>query len=154
MITLKKTSSTDIDFIGLVNELNTYLKIVDGEDHAFYNQYNNIDAIKHVLVAYLDSLPLGCGTFKIFNQESVEIKRMYTKPEYRGKGVATKVLKGLEGWAKELSYKSCVLETGKRQIEAIKFYRKNGYQVIPNFGLYKNVSNSICFEKKLNYEKG
>ncbi len=44
---------------------------------------------------------------------------MYTLAEYRGKGIATKILNELEGWATELSYKTCVLETGKRQQEAI-----------------------------------
>lgn len=149
MITLKRTDATDSDFIFLVEKLNAYLKIIDGEDHLFYNQYNNIDVIKNVILAYIDNIPVGCGTFKAFDSNSVEIKRMFTSPQHRGKGVATTVLNGLEEWAKELAFSKFILETGKRQEEAVQFYRKNGFQVIPNFEPYQNVSNSICFEKRL-----
>ena len=79
----------------------------------------------------------------------MEVKRMYTLPEYRGKGLAAMVLSDLEKWASELAYKRCVLETGKRQPEAIKLYEKNGYQVTPNYGQYIGIENSVCFEKPL-----
>ena len=49
---------------------------------------------------------------------------------------------------------SQILETGKRQKEAVQFYKKNKYTIIPNFGQYKNVENSICFIKQLRNEKG
>ena len=69
------------------------------------------------------------------------------QPDKRGQGVATEVLKALEAWATELNYTKCVLETGKKQPEAIDLYLKNGYAVIPNYGQYENVENSVCFEK-------
>jgi len=84
---------------------------------------------------------------KEVNPATMEIKRMYTIPESRGKGLATKVLTQLETWATELSYEKCLLETGKRQPEAIELYRKNGYIIIPNYGQYAGVENSLCFEK-------
>ena len=149
MVELIRTSSKSKDFIGLVKHLDDYLKTVDGDDHAFYNQYNNIDVLKHVVVVYYEGKPIGCGAFKEFNTASVEIKRMFTLPEYRGKGIAYKILSELEVWTKELSYKSCFLETGKRQIEAVQFYKKNSYIVTPNYGQYKNVDNSLCFKKML-----
>ena len=74
---------------------------------------------------------------------------MYTLPESRGKGIATKVLIELENWAAELSYEKCILETGKRQPEAIRLYTKNRYKLIPNYGQYVNMDNSVCFEKYL-----
>jgi len=79
----------------------------------------------------------------------MEVKRMYVLPQHRGKGLATRILTGLESWAKELSYQKCILETGKRQPEAIALYTKNGYIVIPNYGQYKGIENSVCFEKVL-----
>ena len=79
----------------------------------------------------------------------MEIKRMYTSPGSRGTGIATKILTELEVWATELSYERCVLETGKRQPEAIRLYTKSGYQQIPNYGQYVGIENSICFEKEL-----
>ena len=74
---------------------------------------------------------------------------MYTPPESRGKGVASKVLTELETWAAEMSYEKCILETGKKQPEAIGLYKKNGYMLIPNYGQYAEVENSVCFEKLL-----
>lgn len=150
MIKLIRTNSDDNDFINLVKLLNDYLKIVDGDDHEFYDQYNNIDVLKNIVVAYIDNTPVGCGAFKKYTENEVEIKRMFTLPETRGKGIASKILKELEDWARELNFEACILETGKRQIEAVQFYKKNDYLIIPNYGQYKNVTNSICFKKNIN----
>ena len=79
----------------------------------------------------------------------MEIKRMYTLPDRRGKGIASQVLRELENWASELSYRKCILETGKKQPEAIRVYQKNGYQIIPNYGQYAGIENSLCFEKEI-----
>jgi len=149
MIEVIRTNSKNTDFIQLVEQLNNYLKIIDGDEHAFYNQYNNIDVLKHVVLVYLDDKPAGCGAFKEFDKNSVEIKRMYTSAEYRKKGLAAKVLLELENWANEIGYTNSILETGKRQIEAVNFYKKWNYNVIHNYGQYKNMTNSLCFEKKL-----
>lgn len=149
MIEIKRTNSNNIDFIALVKELDAYLKMVDGEEHAFYNQFNNIDVLQHTVVLYLNHEPKACGAFKSFDNNCVEIKRMYTKPDSRGLGYAENVLEELEVWAKELDYNACVLETGKRQKEAVQFYKKNKYSIISNFGQYKNVANSLCFKKTL-----
>ena len=74
---------------------------------------------------------------------------MFVVSEKRGQGFAQNIISELEIWAKELGNKKCVLETGKRQIEAVQFYKKCGYKIIPNYGQYKNMENSICFEKQL-----
>lgn len=147
MIKLIRTNSNNNDFANLVKLLNDYLKIVDGDDHEFYDQYNNIDILKNIIVAYIDNKPVGCGAFKKHTESDVEIKRMFTLPETRGHGVASKILKELESWSKELNFEACILETGKRQIEAVQFYKKNGYIITPNYGQYKDVTNSICFKK-------
>ena len=149
MIKIVRTNSNNTDFVYLVKQLDSYLKIVDGDEHDFYNQYNNIDVLKHTVVAYLNNKPVGCGAFKKFDENSVEIKRMFTLPETRSIGVASDILKELEIWSKENGYTSCVLETGKKQIEAVNFYKKNNYKIIPNFGQYANVDNSLCFKKQL-----
>ena len=147
MIKLVRTNSENKDFVNLVESLNNYLKIVDGDEHDFYNQYNNIDVLKHVVVAYKNEIPLACGAFKALDETTIEIKRMFTQIDARGNGMASKVLKELEKWSTELSYKTCVLETGKRQTEAVSFYKKMNYSIIPNYGQYKNITNSLCFKK-------
>lgn len=149
MIQFTRTDASHPDFKALVKALDTYLAVVDGDDHAFYHQYNHIDAIKYALVAYENERAIACGAIKAFSDEAMEVKRMYTAPECRGKGVASKLLRELEAWAAELGYSKCVLETGKRQVEAIGLYHKNHYQIIPNYGQYIGVENSVCFEKKI-----
>lgn len=149
MIQILRTGSENKDFINLVRSLDLELAERDGEDHAFYAQFNKIDKIKFAVVAYEDEKPLGCGAIKEYKTNTMEVKRMYTLPECRGKGIATKILSALESWAIELSFEKCILETGKRQPEAIQFYKKNGYHLIPNFGQYADDENSLCFEKNI-----
>jgi putative acetyltransferase len=149
MIKIIRTNSENADFANLVKQLDAYLKVTDGDEHDFYNQYNTIDVLKHTVVAYSDHKPVGCGAFKHFENESVEIKRMYTEIDARGHGIASKILQELEIWAKELNYGSCVLETGIRQVEAISFYKKSNYTRILNYGPYKDVAHSLCFKKML-----
>ena len=143
-MTLTRTNSEDTDFTYLVKLLDEDLSIRDGEDHAFFAQFNKIDKIKNVVVYSSNGGAVGCGAFKEFDQETVEIKRMFVLPHQRGQGIAGKILNELEQWARELNYSSCVLETGKKQPEAIALYQKAGYTLIPNYGQYINVATSVC----------
>ena len=149
MIKIIRTDSGNRDFIELVKWLDADLAEKDGSEHSFYAQFNKLDKIKYVLVAYEDGKPMGCGAIKEYAPGIVEIKRMYTSPESRGKGIATKILTELEIWATELSYKKCILETGKKQPDAIALYKKNGYKLILNYGQYAGIENSLCFEKEM-----
>jgi GNAT superfamily N-acetyltransferase len=74
---------------------------------------------------------------------------MFVKEDRRGKGIAPTILNELEKWATELGYAACILETGKKQPEAIALYKKGGYQIIPNYGQYHGVDNSVCMRKQL-----
>jgi GNAT superfamily N-acetyltransferase len=149
-ITILRTDSSHPDFIALVRQLDADLAIRDGDEHAFYAQFNKIDLIRHALVAYnADQVPVACGAIKAFSADTMEVKRMWVEPAFRGKGIASQILNELETWAKELGYKRCVLETGKKQVEAMQLYPKNGYQLIPNYGQYIGIENSVCFEKWL-----
>jgi GNAT superfamily N-acetyltransferase len=149
MIKMLRTDSENIDFKALVGHLDRDLAERDGEDHAFYDQFNKISGIKQAVVGYENGIPVGCGALKEFEKGIMEIKRMFVLPKLRGKGIATSILTELETWAKELDCDKCILETGKRQPEAIALYKKSGYQIIPNYGQYTKVLNSICFEKAL-----
>ncbi|MCB0774727.1 MAG: GNAT family N-acetyltransferase [Chitinophagaceae bacterium] len=149
MVQILRINSTNEDFIALVKKLDAELTIIDGDEHAFYDQYNKIHDIKYAVVLYSNGIPVSCGAIKEFTAESVEVKRMYTLPEHRGKGFAVQVLNELEKWAAELGYKKCILETGKRQVDAVRLYEKSGYERIENYGQYAGVENSICFEKEL-----
>ncbi len=147
MVVLKKTNPENADFTKLVALLDKDLAIRDGEDHAFYDQFNSTSILKYALVAYFEGEPAGCGAIKPIGREAMEIKRMFVRPKFRGRAIATTILRELELWTRELGYRRCVLETGKRQPEAIALYQKNGYQTIPNYGPYQGILNSVCFEK-------
>lgn len=149
MIRIHRTNSENSDFVELVAQLDKLLAQMDGREHDFYNQFNKIDKIKHVVVAYSGGNPVACGAIKEFDSETMEVKRMFTADSHRGKGIATQVLTELEKWALELGYSKCILETGKRLPDAVRLYQKNGYLPIPNYGQYVEIENSICFEKKL-----
>lgn len=147
MPTTTRTTSDNLDFQKLVILLDEVLRSRDGEDHAFYAQHNTLDKINHVVVCYQEDVAIGCGAFKEFDPDTVEIKRMFVHPNFRGKGIASAVLKELEIWAREIHYTNYVLETGKNNPEAIALYQKNGYEIIPNYGQYKNIETSVCLKK-------
>ncbi len=149
MIKILRTDSSSQDFIDLVKLLDIELEIRDGADHTFYAQYNKIDKLKNVVVAFYNETAVGCGAIKEYDISTIEIKRMFVKDEYRSKGIATKILIELELWAGELGYNKCILETGLKQPEAIRLYTKNNYKVIPNYGQYAGMVNSVCMEKVL-----
>lgn len=149
MIKIIRTDSTNSDFQKLVTLLDADLKIRDGEDHSFYSQFNTIDSINHVVVAFHDDNAIACGAFKPFSEKTVEIKRMFVLDDHRGQGIAKQILIELEKWAAELKNISCILETGKKQPEAIRLYEKAGYLRIPNYGQYENVENSVCMKKDI-----
>ena len=148
MSKIKRTTSEDSDFQNLVVFLDQDLKIKDGEEHSFFAQYNKLDSIKNVVVYYDDGVAVGCGAFKHFDENTVEIKRMFVSPEFRGKGIAYEILNELESWAIEIGYSEYILETGKKMIEAIKLYERAGYSRIPNYGQYENIESSVCMKKK------
>lgn len=149
MITITRTNSENPDFVTLVRLLDSDLAAKNGDRNTFYSQYNKIALIKHALVAYANEQAVACGAIKEFEPGVMEVKRMYTHPDQRGRGIASQVLAELERWAAELGYNKCILETGRQMTDAVRLYQKNGYIIIPNYGQYAEVENSICFEKWL-----
>ena len=145
-----RTNSENEDFRELVALLDADLQIRDGAEHSFYAQFNKIDKIRHVVVAYENEKAVGGGAFREYEPNVAEIKRMYVREENRGHGIAGKILAELESWAKELNFSECILETGVKQPEAIRLYQKSGYQITPSYGQYLNVENSVCMKKVIN----
>jgi putative acetyltransferase len=142
-----RSDGNDPDFLKLVAMLDQELAVRDGDDHAFYAQFNKTNLIPYSVVLYYRDEPIGCGALKPYDDVSFEVKRMYVVPRYRGLGYASEILKTLERWAAQLDMTACVLETGKMQPEAIALYLKSGYKIIPNYGQYVGIENSVCFRK-------
>lgn len=143
-----RTTSENPDFLQLVKELDCYLAMRNGESDAFFAQFNKVDLLQHVVVVYQDKQVVGCGAMK--DQEGkMELKKMFVQEKFRNQGIASKILKELESWAKEIGYNRTILETGKHMEDAVGLYQKNGYQIIPNYGQYVDVESSVCMEKIL-----
>jgi putative acetyltransferase len=149
MIQIRRTISDDRDFHALVAKLDKDLLDRYDELQMFYRQFNKIENNPTVVVAFYEDQPAGCGCIKPFDEESVEIKRMYVVDEQRGKGIGAAILRELEKWAAELKFRNTVLETGDKQPEAVHLYEKAGYTIIPNYGQYAGVATSICMKKEI-----
>lgn len=146
---IERTNAQNSVFKKLVNDLDRGLVITDGDDHAFYDQYNQLDDIKYALILFYHEEPIGCGAIKQYDEHSYELKRMYVAESHRGCGYAGIMLANLEGWIKDLGVQRCILETGIRQTAAIRLYEKSGYIRIDNYAQYAGVKDSVCFEKNL-----
>jgi GNAT superfamily N-acetyltransferase len=110
------------------------------------------DDISHFLVVFDEdgATPVACGGLRRIDDAHGEVKRMFVVPDRRGSGAATLVLRALETVAgDELGWRRLVLETGDRQPDAIRFYEREGYTRIPNFGYYADSESSLCYERVL-----
>lgn len=145
------TDGCNQNFIELCYGLDDFLnELVGGEENrAEYVQYNKLDDIHDVIVAYDCKIPVGCASFKKYDNECAEVKRVFIKKEYRGQGISNKLMELLEKSAKEKGFKYFILESGEPLVAAMALYRKIGYKVIPNYGQYKNMADSICMKKEL-----
>lgn len=149
MSSLIRTTSENSDFQNLVILLDADLKIRDGEDHEFYAQINKTAILNNAIVWYQNNVGFGCGAFRAIDSKTVEIKRMFVSPDFRGKGIVSTILLDLELWASELDYSNAILETRVNQPEAIALYKKQGYVITENYGQYVGVVNSVCMKKVL-----
>lgn len=147
--TLYRTTSSHPHFRQMVGALDEDLMLRNGETQNLYHQYNKTDNISHAVVVYADDLPVGCGCFKPYNDLTVEMKRMFVLPGMRGRKLAAQLLQELENWALEEDYQKAILETGIRQVEAIRLYTRSGYQLIDNYDQYVGMADSICYQKEL-----
>jgi putative acetyltransferase len=148
-VIIQRVAESDEDFLSLVRLFDVELAARDGDDHAFFAQFNKPVGLGGVVVAYFDGEAVGCGALKKYEDGVAEIKRMFVRPEARGKRIAARVLKELDDWARGSGFRKCILETGHKQPEAIALYRREGYKIIPNYGQYVGVENSVCMRKVL-----
>ncbi|WP_080902756.1 GNAT family N-acetyltransferase [Parabacteroides sp. Marseille-P3160] len=149
IIEFRRTNSENEDFLKLVIELEKHLTNADEEAHSECKRYNNLETIKHVVIAYIGGTAIGCGAIREYDADTIEVKRMFVSIAARGQGVGTKLLIELETWAKQLGFKKSILETGNMLPEAVRLYKRNNYVQIPNYRQYKDMEKSICFAKEL-----
>ncbi len=148
-IGILKTDSKNTDFIKLINLLDNDLNNRYGELQKQYDKHNKVDYINDVVIIYRDKVPVACGAFKEHDSNSVELKRIFVVKEHRRQGLAKLIVSKLEELAESRGYEYAVLETGKKQDEAINLYKSFGYSIIPNYEPYVGNDNSICMQKSL-----
>ena len=140
----------DPDFAGLVRRLDAYLAVTDGDEHAFYDQFNDAGSLDAAVLLRLGGVAIACGGYRVRSADTVEVKRMYVREGYRRCGAAAEVLAALERDAREAGYRRAVLETGLRQRAAVRFYEARGYRRLArNYPPYEGMANSVCYEKSL-----
>ena len=118
-----------------------------------YTQFNQLDEIKEAVVVYFDGKAAGAGAIREYQygdiDNATELKRVFVRDEFQGKGIGTRLVLELIEWAKELGYGKMILETGELLQESCHVYRKAGFNVIENYGPYVSMPESLCMMKEL-----
>ena len=126
-----------------------YVEIFGGRDVAPIEPSHFVLPEGHFVVAYEGEVPIAMGGWRRRNDTDAEIKRMYVRDGYRGRGAARTVLAGLEESARAQGIDRLILETTSLQIEALSLYRSHGYDDVPAFGYYADSGHSVHLGKRL-----
>lgn len=147
----RRTDGKNKDFIENCNLLDMDLDRRVGKkiERDKYKKYNQLDEIQEAIVVYDGNKAVGGGAIRRYDDESMEIKRVFVHTEYQGQGIGKQLVALLIEWAAELGYKRAVLETGELLAESCAVYKKLGFKVIPNYGPYVNMPESLCMAKDL-----
>lgn len=146
---LIRTAADDPSFLRLTGELSLELRERYGALQDQYEPHNNVENAAAVIVAEENGTPVGCGCFRVVDETTIEIKRMYVPPTWRGRGIAALILERLEQIARSRGFTAAILETGVRQPEAVRLYERHGYRRIENYGPYKGMTESVCMQKDI-----
>lgn len=132
----------------LIAELDCYLESLYPPESRFGLSIAELqDKSVTLFLAKIDDKPVGCGAIQIQSPGYAELKRMYVRPDMRGKGIGKHILKEIEACAKQANIHTLRLETGVHQLAAIHLYQKLGYYQIPPFNDYKLDPLCLFFEK-------
>jgi len=151
VITISAVDIASEDARTLIAQLDAYLNLLYApEDNFLELPHGHVrDGNGVFLVAYVDGEPTGCGAIRRLSLTTGEVKRMYVAPAGRKKGVGSRLLADLESWALQAGLSRLVLETGTLQQDAIRLYRKAGFEPIERFGEYTGAPESYCYGKEL-----
>jgi ribosomal protein S18 acetylase RimI-like enzyme len=138
------------DAVALIDELETHLA-------SFYPRESRhgfgVEKLLREGVAFFvardDGRAVGCGGVLVVGRESAEVKRMYVRPAFRGRGLGRLVLDHLVGHARHHGLTVIRLETGIHQREAMALYERSGFRQIPPFGPYRDDPVSRCYERRI-----
>lgn len=153
MLEYKRTNGKDKDFIENCRRLDKDLDQRVGKEiqRSKYEKHNQLDQINEAIVVYEHDNVVGAGSIRQYDEKTVELKRIYVAPAFRGRGIGTKLVSLLVEWGRELGYRRMLLETGKTLTESIALYSKLGFERIPNYGPYEHMTESICMAKNIDF---
>jgi GNAT superfamily N-acetyltransferase len=148
-ITIVREQPNTSDAVTLINELEAYLEPMYPQEsrHGY-----SIEKLLAEDVAFFvlrdEGMAAACGGLQLYD-DYAEVKRMFTRPQFRGRGFARQMLEHLAAYALSQERPLLRLETGIHQHDAIAFYERAGFQRIPPFGAYREDPLSLFFEKAL-----
>jgi putative acetyltransferase len=150
---IKKVNSDNLDFIKLTNQLDVDLHAMGSEEadeeRFNYDSFNELTDLLWAVIIYDDEKAIGCAAIKKYKEKTAEVKRVFVSNNYRGKGIARKLIDELEKAARLEGYRQLLLETGKSNNVAIKMYQNFHYKIIDNYAPYDKMSDSVCMKKDL-----
>ena len=127
-----------------------YSQVVGGSDkRAGFVPFNASADIPFVLLAYIDSQPVGCAGLKRYSDDDTEVKRVWVEPAYRRRGIANALMEQIEEKARNLGYRRVILQTRPIMPDAVALYTKRGYELIPNYPPYDQLEGAVCYAKTL-----
>lgn len=141
-------TNDDPDFLALIAELDNYCRSMMGPRQAAFAPHNAVQPLSDVAVLVLDGQAVGCGALKPHVDGTVELKRVFVKPEYRRHGCAQALLNALEGRARAQGFHTMLLETNPDFTSAVALYRRNGFAEAEAFGPYIGMC-TLCMAKPL-----
>ncbi|MEZ4860509.1 MAG: GNAT family N-acetyltransferase [Caldilineaceae bacterium] len=150
LVTIKAERPDSADAMALIAELENHLapQYPVESRHGFSVEKLIAQGVAFFVTRY-EGQPVGCGGIKLFGTEYGELKRMYVRPSFRGKGLAKLMVEHLNAYAQSQGVTLVRLETGIYQTEAIGLYERMGFYRIKPFGEYREDPLSLCYEKQL-----
>ena len=147
-IHLQSVSPFHADAVPLIDALSDQLAARFGSDgRNSFTGWDDQDPRSIFVVAYLHDQPVACGAIRPLDEDTGEVKRMYS--HIKGIGLGAAVLSYLEKEAKLRGYRNLCLETRSDNHEARSFYIRSGYVLIPNYGKYAGREEAVCYGKEL-----
>ncbi|WP_207533223.1 GNAT family N-acetyltransferase [Desertivirga arenae] len=144
-----RTTGKDKKFSDLIKELDENLQAIYNHQGYRYDIDISVAELDTVVLASIGGITIGGGCFKLINDATAEVKRVFVSPYFRGLNVGSGLMEEIIEWAKELNLEALVLETGELQHQALQLFRKYGFAKIENFGPYIGMKGSICMGRRL-----
>ena len=151
MFSISEVDIGDSDLAWLVSELDAFLsELYPAEsNHCLDLSTVSDEQLRCIIVRDEVGIPAGCGALLFQEDGSAEIKRVYIRPEYRGRKLGEKIVRAIEMIASEQNSFLLRLETGIHQQPAIALYRRCGYEICDAFPPYEADPLSVVMFKEL-----